>query len=98
MLCWFLFQIMWRSEAKGQVLQRIFELLRRVFPLDQKPRLTYSRPLFDSWVGFDGAVNPTDILEPEVTDISESEEERVNFRIHSDSDSDESIAGKWELY
>ena len=44
-------EIMWRSDSKGQVYEKFFELLQEVFPLDKAADYEYTTPLFDSWGG-----------------------------------------------
>ena len=41
-------EIMWRSEAKGDVYQSFFDLIRSIYTLDKAPVYNYTTPLFDT--------------------------------------------------
>lgn len=42
-------EIMWRSDAKGNLYNRFFTLLSSVYNLERPPTYLYSTPLFDTW-------------------------------------------------
>ena len=44
-------EIMWRSEAKGDIYGRFFQLMRECWTLDKPVEYNYTTPLFDSWEG-----------------------------------------------
>jgi transposase-like protein len=44
-------EIMWRAEAKANVYEAFFDLLRQVYPLNGPAHYHYSTPLFDTWSG-----------------------------------------------
>ena len=65
-------EIMWRSQAKGNLYEEFFKLLKSVFTLDKPPAYQYSSPVFDTWSGS----SLEDTVQPGVSDaesMSESE-------------------------
>ena len=65
-------EVMWRSEVKGKVYEKFFELLKSVYTLDAPADYLYTTPLFDSW-SIDSSDTPSGFtIEPMNTD-AESE-------------------------
>ena len=50
-------EIMWRSQAKGNVYVESFDLLRSVYTLEQPAEYMYRFPVFDTWSG--GSIEDT---------------------------------------
>ena len=66
-------EIMWRSQAKGNIYSEFFELLKSVYTLEKPAEYQYRFPVFDTWSG--GSVQ--DSVEPSMSDaesMSESED------------------------
>ena len=63
-------EIMWRSQAKGNVYVEFFDLLRSVYTLEQPAEYMYRFPVFDTWSG--GSIEDT--IEPGISG-AESESE-----------------------
>ena len=55
-------EIMWRSQAKGNVYVEFFDLLRSVFTLEKPPEYMYQFPVFDTWSGgsLEDSIQPGD--------------------------------------
>ena len=75
-------EFMWRAEAKGNVYNSFFDLLRSIYPLDRDPEYHYSTPLFDTLVDPSSSVEDI-MVHPALTD---ADTETDSDSVHSVSD------------
>ncbi|XP_045191303.2 uncharacterized protein LOC123548134 [Mercenaria mercenaria] len=77
-------EIMWRSECKGDVYQKFFDLVKEVYPLNKPAEYLYTTPLFDSWEGppeheASGDENNEEKIMPVESGAETSESEDMNM-------------------
>ena len=63
-------EIMWRSQAKGNIYSEFFELFKSVYTLEKPAKYQYRFPVFDTWSG--GSVQ--DSVEPSMSDAESMSE------------------------